>query len=1052
MNNSRDEHMSPSENNANGSSHANTGLIAYFAGNPVAVNLLLALFLAGGIISGLQLAVQYFPDIEARQVDVVAEYPGASPEEVEEDINRRIEEAVVGLAGVDRVVGKATEGQGLLAIHVADFADPDDVLERVQSAIIGIERFPPAGAERPEVELWQPAPEVVSLVVTSSEHGENRLRIVAEAVRDELLELPSVSQVTLRGTRDREISIELSEEELRRHDLSIAMLTRSVRSESLNLTMGEIRTQSGGVVLHIVAKREIGKEFENIPLITKLDGTIVRLGDVAVVRDGFADEDLASFINGEEAIFVHIDATEEQSVVAIAEEVQGLLAEFPAPDGFSVRIWKDSASPVVDRLFKLVNNGVLGAMLVFICLLLVFDLRVAWWIAVGIPLSFIGALLFFGPADQSLNLGTLFGFFLLIGIVVDDAVVVGESIAAERERGLRGIEAAVSGARAVVGPVTIGALTTILAFIPFLFVTAPRYQIVNVFPFIAIVVLLVSLFGSFFILPAHLSKDRQWSLSPLREIQRRMRSHLDDLRDSVVAPAAALVLRRVWVTPTIAILVLVGSVLMLRSEMVRVILFDNAFSRTDVIEVDLQMPVGTPFEEMQNLAFEVADAAHAVNDQLDGSSVRAVGVLVGQTGRSTIGLVEEPGGSHLANVSVKLNDRPLREATPNEIERAWRANMGDVSQFEYVKFHTGLFGQEPSLAYALKHDDPEVLAEAAEAMKSFLAGIPGVYGIADSLVLGKRQFEIDLTPAGIAAGLSPASIGVQLRASFHGEEVQRIQRGRDEVKVVVRYPPDRRRSLSELSSVRIRRPGGQEVPLTAVADITEKRSLAELNRIDGRRVALVNAYTDGSVITPIQARRLIRSGLIADMQSAFPGLVVEAEGGERSERSMLRTMSVLVPLVLIAMYGLMAALLRSYWKPAVAVAGIPFAFSGAVVSHWILGWDLSAMSMFGVVAVSGVVVNDALVLLDRYNKIRVEKPLMPAIAVVIAATRQRFRAVLLTSLTTIIGLSPLLYQRSDDLVTLVPFVVSMLGGLVFSTLSILFVLPSLVMIVEGYRE
>ena len=444
--------MSPAENSTNGTGQANTGLIAYFAGNPVAVNLLLVLFFVGGIISGLQLAVQYFPDIEARQVNVIAEYPGASPAEVEADINRRIEEAVVGLAGVERVVGKATEGRGHLAVHVADFSDPDDVLERVQSAIIGIERFPPAGAERPEVELWQPAPEVMSLVVTSSEHGENRLRIVAEALRDELLELPSVSQVTLRGTRAREISIELSEEELRRNDLSIAALTGAVRSESLNLTMGEIRTQSGGVVLHIVAKREIGKEFENIPLITKLDGTIVRLGDVAVVRDSFADEDLASLINEEGAIFVHIDATEEQSVVAIADEVRALLANFATPDGFAVQIWKDSASPVVDRLLNLVNSGILGAILVFICLLLVFDLRVAWWISVGIPLSFIGALLFFGPADQSLNIGTLFGFFLLIGIVVDDAVVVGESIAAERERGLRGLDAAVSGAQAVVGP------------------------------------------------------------------------------------------------------------------------------------------------------------------------------------------------------------------------------------------------------------------------------------------------------------------------------------------------------------------------------------------------------------------------------------------------------------------------------------------------------------------------------------------------------------------------------------------------------------------------
>ena len=333
-----------------------------------------------------------------------------------------------------------------------------------------------------------------------------------------------------------------------------------------------------------------------------------------------------------------------------------------------------------------------------------------------------------------------------------------------------------------------------------------------------------------------------------------------------------------------------------------------------------------------------------------------------------------------------------------------------------------------------------------------MATVPGIYGIWDDQALGKRHFEIELTPAGKAAGLTPALIGKQLRSSFHGADVQRIQRGREEINVVVRYPAERRSSLSELASERIHRPGGGEIPLSLVATITEKREPATLTRIDGKRAARVNGRADAAVITPIQARREVRDQVIPDLVAKYPGLSIEVEAGARDEGDMLETLAVLVPIVLIAIYALIAAFLRSYWKPVIAVVGIPIAFAGAIVSHWILGWDLTTMSIFGMIAVGGVVVNDALVLLDRYNKIRRDNAMIPAIAAAAAATRQRFRPVFLTTLTTLLGLSPLLYERGDELIAFVPFVVSMLGGLTFSTLSILFVLPALVMVSEGRRE
>ena len=1025
-----------------------TGIIAYFAGNRVAANLLMLFIIVGGVASALHLPVQNFPEFESRTVSVSLRQPGASPKEVEEDIIRRVEEAVRGVPGVERVVSTATHGSGRVNVELADFADAQTVLADVSRAVDGIEEFPPQVAERPEVELFQLPRKVMTLAVSSSRIGEDDLRQAAEDLRDGLLRLPSLSQVFLEGTREREISIELSEEVLRRHDLSISQVARAVRRASLNLTFGELRTEAGGVVLHTVAKRRLGEEFEDIPLITRLDGTIVTLGDVAKVRDGFVDEDIVSEFNGKPAVFVRIDAAQEQSIVDIAGEVETWLATWPAPQDVEVGIWNNRATLIFDRFSKIVRNGVIGTLLVFLCLILVFDLRVAFWVTAGIPVSFVGSLLFFGTADLTLNMGTLFAFFLLIGVVVDDAVVVGESIAAERETGKNALEAAVSGAKAVAGPLTIAACTTVLAFVPLLFVAANVYQVVNVFPYVALFVLLVSLVEAFFILPAHLAHASRWSAPPLSSVQDRVRIWLDDVRDRVVAPAASWSVRHVWLTLASALAVVVVSLFLMRSESVRVVLFDRDLDAPDSIQADLHLPVGTPFDTTLAAAERFASAARAVNDGLEGTSINAVSLLVGNLALPRPG-DEHRNSSHLASVRVHLNPRPVRSASAPEIERFWRSRVGDDSGLNKVEFRTSRLNFPPTVAYSIRHDDPEVLTRVASELRSLMGTVPGIYGVADNLSLGRRHIEVSLTPAGQAAGLTPAAVGGQLRANFHGVEVQRLQRGRDEVKVMVRYPPERRRSLRELASERIRRPGGGEVPLSTVAEISEKRELATLTRIDGRRSALVTANADAAVITPIQARRAVEREFIPGLVAKYPGVRIDVAGGARKEKALLATLAVIVPIVLLAIYALMAAFLRSYWKPVIAVAGVPIAFAGAVLGHWALGWDFTAMSLFGVIAVGGVIVNDALVLLDRYNTIRREMAPIPAIAAAAAAARHRFRAVFLTSLTTVLGLSPMLYDRSDELINMVPLVVSMWGGLVLSTLFILFLLPALVMLVDG---
>ncbi len=841
--------------------------IAYFAGNPVAANLLMLLILIGGFAAGSRLAVEDYPTFDLRTVTVRVVAPGASPREVEEDIVRRIEESVIGLQGVDRVVSTATEGLGTIEIELTPFARGDQVLDDVQRAVDSLENFPPPGAERPEVELVQLNLEVLTLAVSSAVLDETALRRAAENVRRELLQLPSASRVDLAGTRDREISIELSREALRRHDLSLGAVAHTVRSASLNLTSGELRTEAGGVVLHTVAKRTHGAEFAGIPLLTHMDGTFVTLGEVAAIRDTFVDGEVLARVDGVPAVFVRVAHTEGQSVIGMAGEIRAWLAGYEAPRHVAVTVWSDRSRPLLRQLASLTQAGIIGVVLVFLLLVLVFDLRAALWITVGIPIAFAGALVFFGPAHLTLNVGTMLGLFLTVGLVVDDALVVGESIAAERERGLAPLAAAVAGIKAVVSPITVAAVTTVLAFTPFYFITEPRYSVVRVLLPVVFFVLAVSLLEAIFILPAHLGHARRGSLWPLGAIQARVCAWLDALRDHTVVPAVSWSIRNIPIILCGAVVVVVVPLLLLRFEVVRVVLSTEL--QSDSVDMELYMPAGTPFATTRAVAEEAAAAAHTLNERMPGEPVGAVSIIVGHPmGWPLSGKI--PTASHLAGVRIHLNERPLRRSSPGDVERAWRQALGSVPQLEKMEFRSTLLRTDPEVAYALQHADEEVLAQAAARMRAFMADIPGVTDIGDNLEPGKRHLRIELTPAGEAAGLTPLAVGQQLRASYHGVEVQRIQRGQEEIKVMVRYPPDRRASLWELAQERIRRLDGIEVPLSTVAHLVEDREQTTRLRINGAQTAQVEARADVAVVTPDQARAKIDGELLPALRAEYP--------------------------------------------------------------------------------------------------------------------------------------------------------------------------------------
>lgn len=1034
----------------NGAEEERRGPIAFFARNRVAANLLMVLLVVGGLVAAWNLPLQSFPEIRPSQISVSVHSPGSSATEVNEDINRRLEEALIGLEGIDRIQTTAVQGLGKTNLELETFVNRETVMEDVQDALDRMEAFPPPNAERPEVEFVQSRNEVITVAVASSHASEDHLRSAAEQIRTELQQFPFLSQVSLRGARDREVTIELSEEALRRHDLSFSQVARVLRRDSVNLSFGQLRTDSGEVVLHTLGKRTVGEEFADIPLLTRPGGAIVRLGDLADISDGFADENIVSTLDGQPAVFVRVNSLEGTSIADISGHVRNWLDSYQPPPNIEVSIWSDQAEPAVDRITDIMRNAVIGLILVFLLLVLVFDLRVAGWITAGIPVAFIGAMTFFGLADMSLNIFTIFGFFLMVGLVVDDAVVVGESIASERAMGKSAVSAAISGARSVVGPVTVGVLTTMLAFVPMLFGVG-SFETVRPFFYVTVFVLAVSLIEAFLILPAHLSHRRNLSRRPLKGIQQRVSAWLDKVRDRTVTPAVTWSMKHVWLTMAGALLVMVLAVSLLATDTVRILVFDEQDSITDDIQVNMLLPVGSPFENTLDAVERVVDAAYVADDRLGGNTVRSVRVLAGSTANSIFD-VPTSNGSHLASVVLNLYPKPVRTASLFEVEREWRNAVGNLAGVETMRYRSSRVRALADIAVLVKHDDLQVLRQAATELRTALAALPGAYELDDSLSLGKRHLEIELTPAGYAAGLTPIAIGTHLRNSFHGTEVQRIQRGQEELKVILRYPEERRESLHELASERIRVAGvSGDVPINAVATLTETRELKELIRADGKQAALVSANVDEAKTTPIQGRRHLSDEVFPTLRAKYPGLILDPSGGWKAEQTLFRNWAFVVPIMLIAMYALMAAFLRSYWKPLAAAAGIPLAAAGAVIGHWVLGWDLTGLSIFGIIGVSGVVVNDVLLLLDRYGKIRRVQD-VPAIAALALAANQRFRAVFLTSATTLLGLLPLLYERSEGLTVLVPLAVSIIGGLIMSGFFVLFGLPTLVMIFRRSQD
>ena len=1034
------------------------GLLAWFATNHVAANLMMVMLLVAGGALALGAQVNIFPDIDPRTVTVTVVYPGATPVEVEEGICRRVEEELAGIQGIDRVRSVSEEGLGTVSAELSDYADPSEVLDDVKSAVDGIQNFPPQDAENPRISDSAITRPVISIALWG-DASERTLRELAFRVRDDITSLEGISIATVAGVREYEIGIEVAEDTLRNLGLSFQEVADAVSAYSVNLPGGSIRTDEGEILLRTESQAYDALDFESLVLRSRSDGSVVRLRDVATVVDGFEDVDSKSLLNGKRAAFVDVKSVGEQQVLEVEAKVKDYLGELALPDGIEASIWQNRADVLRSRIDLLLRNGLMGLILVFGVLVLFLDLRLAFWTTMGIPISFLGSFFLIRAAGGSINMISLFAFILVLGIVVDDAIVVGENIFAKREAGLSGARAAVEGLREVISPVTVGVLTTILAFLPLYFTEGFFGDILWVVPVVVIGVLVMSLVESFLILPAHLSGGR---LHPRRGlltvVQDALRDGLHWLVEHTYLPVLRVALRFRYATVAVAVAILLVVFGFVRGGHLRAVLFPEIDG--DDVSVRVTMVEGTAAVETASVLQHLVDAAYTVRDEMDEetppgepSVFRNLAATLGsQPFGGGGGARQAPGedGSNAAEVAVSLSPGEERSISAARIVARWGELVGEIPGATAIDFTSSLLSAGDDVSVEIAHADFDRLLAAAERLKAHLAEFDGVSEITDSFDTGKREFEFGLTDQGVAAGLTSRELARQVRQAYWGAEAQRVQRGRDDIRVLVRYSRDERHSIASLDDLRIRLPGGGELPLATVAQVTEGRGYSTIERTDRRRIVRVTADVDDERLNAGELNSSLQDEFLPALAGEIPGLSFSFEGAERERQESVQSLIRSLGLAMLAIFALLAAQLKSYTQPLIIMSVIPMGIIGAVIAHALFGYPLSFFSMFGVVALSGVVINDSLVLMDRINRELAKGGTL--FDAVLAGGRRRFRAIAFTSLTTCAGLAPMVFEKSLQAQFLIPMALSLSGGVAFATVITLVLVPALYMIREDLER
>lgn len=1023
-----------------------SGAVAWMARNPVAANLLLIVVLLAGLLALQTIDKEVFPSFPSETFTVTVPYPGSSPEEVERGIVLRVEEAVRDIVGIKEIRSEAREGVGVVTVIMKPGSDLTRATNLAKVRVDGIAAFP-ADAERPIVE----AGETRSRAIRVSLYGEvdrRRLKELGEQVREELLALGSLSEVELLGDQDYEISIELSAEALRRYGLTVDTVVNAIRSRSQDLPGGLLRAEGGSITLRSVTQAYSGSDFRELVLITRADGTRIRVGDIATVRDDFAEQPVLSAVDGRPALTFTIDRVGQQNVLQITEDVQNYVERKRGelPPGVQISAWEDNSRILRGRIDLMVRNALQGGLLVVLALALFLDLALAFWVVVGLPFAILGCLATIAALDLpvSINLLSVFGFILVLGLLVDDAIVTAESAYAYLERERDGVNSVIRGVRRVTTATVFGALTTALAFGPSLFLTEGFARVLSQLAWVVILCVVFSLIETKLVLPAHLRHIKVPQpgepLGPVRRFQQRVAEGMRRFARGPYRRALELAVHYRYTTLALFLGGLIICLSLVPAGLLRVVFFPSVPS--DFINITLAMPQGTPWQTTHDYAHRIEAAAQAMNERFKAQDAAGRDVI------RTLKVLSDTDTS--ARIQVELLVSEERDIPSGVLGQWLRDALGPLEGVRSLQVSAAAGPGGLPIDIQLRGRDLEQLRLAAGELKLQLARIDGVRDIRDTFNAGGRELVIRATAEGEALGLGDVDLARQVRQAFFGAEVQRVQRGRDEVRVYVRLPADARTRLETLESLWINLPDGRRVPFPVVGTVHEQTGLSIINRIDFSRVVNVQADIDKLRTSSSEVTALVEGTMLPQILARYPSVRYTVGGEVEEERDTSRGLLLSSLLVLSLIYAALAIPLRSYVQPLLIMAVIPFGITGAFLGHLLLGMDVSVLSAIGIIGLIGVVVNDSLVLVDFINHYMEEGHDWKE--AVLEAGPSRFRAVLLTSLTTFIGLLPIQLETSIQAQFVKPMATSVAFGILFSTFVTLFLVPTLFYIGKDVQQ
>lgn len=1017
--------------------------IAYFIKYPVAANLIMFGILILGVVSLLQMKATFFPEFESRNINIQLIYPGASPEEVEEGIINKIEENLKGLTGIERYTSTSSENAGTVNVEVLKGYDIETILQDVKNEVDRINSFP-VGMEPPVIYKQESLGRAISFALTGDGVSLGALKRTARQVEDDLLAFDGLSKVTLSGFPDEEIEIAFREADLQAYGLTFADAANAVRRTNVDITGGTVKGTEEELLLRARNKEYYADGLKDIVVKTTQDGGIVRLRQVATVKDRWADSPNRTYLDGSPSVNISVQNTLQEDMLAITDNVKSYIDEFNQrnPD-IRAEIISDASITLRQRIQTLINNGWQGFLIVCLLLAVFLHWRLAFWVALSIPISFAGMFIIASAMGVTLNVISLFGMILVIGILVDDGIVIGENIYSYHEKGVPRIRAAIEGTSNVLGAVFAAILTTVIAFSSFFFLDG---SLGDFFPEMAIVVifsLVFSLVEGAVILPTHVahSKAMDANAKP-NAVQRAFDQLMDLLRDKLYGPVLGWTMRNKFISLCIAVAILMGSFGMVAGGFVKTTFFP--IIPGDEISITLQLPAGTPEVQTKQLLDKIAATAEEVGREVSLESY-------GNNVKQAVERIEVKVGPSTYQGTITVALRPgvdLEPVTQADMTKAIRQAVGPVDQAEVLSFGGRSFFGKP-VSISLTGSDIAELEAATQELKDELALMPELADVVDNNQEGLREMNISLKEKARLLDLDLQDIVGQVRSAFFGTEAQRLQRGEDEVRVWLRYGEGERRSLSDLNNMRIRLAGGAEYPLSEIVELSPQRGVIGINHVDGRREVKIEADISDVSVSVTDANAQIQDVILPQVLDRYPGVSTVDGGQVRNQKKTGASLALVMPIVFGLMFFVIAITFRSVLQALILFLLIPFGFIGVIGGHWLMDKPMSLFSGLGIIALIGIIVNDGLVFVAKYNdNLRDGMSMMDALQ---DAGRSRFRPILLTSVTTFAGLAPLLLNKSRQAQFLIPMAISVAFGLLAITFILLILLPALLVLLNRFR-